>query len=106
MADLRKGNCEVILVVDDNEMVRNAVVGLLERVKFNVLSADSGASAVKLAGETTGKIDLLLSDVDMGGMSGPDLGELLKMDRPDLHVMLMSGGADGNLLVVLRKNSI
>ena len=33
-------------------------------------------------------------------MSGPDLGELLKKARPDMHVMLMSGGADGNLLVL------
>ena len=43
---------------------------------------------------------MLLSDVDMPGMSGPDLGEALKRSRPDLHVMLMSGGADGNLLVL------
>jgi two-component system cell cycle sensor histidine kinase/response regulator CckA len=76
------------------------VISLLERANFKVLSADCGASAVKLAGETAEKIDLLLSDVDMGKMSGPDLGELLKKSRPDLHVMLMSGGPDGNLLVL------
>jgi DNA-binding NtrC family response regulator len=46
------------------------------------------------------KIDLLLSDVDMPKMSGPDLGQLLKKARPDMHVMLMSGGVDGNLLVL------
>jgi DNA-binding NtrC family response regulator len=46
------------------------------------------------------KIDLLLSDVDMPKMSGPDLGQLLKNARPDMHVMLMSGGVDGNLLVL------
>jgi len=33
-------------------------------------------------------------------MSGPDLGELLKKTRPDMHVMLMSGGTEGNLLVL------
>jgi FixJ family two-component response regulator len=43
---------------------------------------------------------MLLSDVDMPEMSGPDLGETLKKSRPDLHVMLMSGSADGNLLVL------
>ena len=45
-------------------------------------------------------IDLLLSDVDMPEMSGPDLGEALKKARPDMHVMLMSGGDNGNLLVL------
>jgi len=88
------------LVVDDTEIVLNTVVAFLERANYHVLSADCAASAIKLAGETTMKIDLLLSDVDMPKMSGPDLGQLLKKGRPDMHVMLMSGGADGNLLVL------
>ena len=100
MPDAHTDNGETILVVDDNKGVRNAVISLLERANFKVLSADCGASAVKLAGDTAEKIDLLLSDVDMGEMSGPDLGEILKKSRPDLHVMLMSGGPDGNLLVL------
>src|SRR4029077_9567323 len=54
----------------------------------------------KLAAETDGKIHMLLSDVDMPQMSGPDLGQSLKQTRPDIHVMLMSGGSGGNLLVL------
>ena len=50
--------------------------------------------------QTEGQIDLLLSDVDMPLMSGPDLGEALKKARPNMHVMLMSGGSNGNLLVL------
>lgn len=73
---------------------------ILKDANFNVPSAGNGAEAIKLARETDGKIDLLLSGVDMPLMSGPDLGELLKKARPDMHVMLMSGGADGNLLVL------
>ena len=65
-----------------------------------MLSAASGASAIELATETEEKIDLLLSDIDMPFMSGPDLGEMLKKARPDMHVMLMSGGLNGNLLVL------
>ena len=91
---------ETILVVDDNALVLGVVVKILKAENFHVLSADSGPSALKLAGETTGTIDLLLSDVEMPGMSGPDLGEALKVDRPDMHVMLMSGAANGNLLVL------
>jgi two-component system cell cycle sensor histidine kinase/response regulator CckA len=89
-----------VLVVDDDEMVRNSVISMLERANFRVLSADSGASAIQLAGDAKEKIDLLLSDVEMGKMSGPDLGEFLKKDRPAMHVMLMSGGTSGNLLVL------
>jgi two-component system, cell cycle sensor histidine kinase and response regulator CckA len=53
-----------------------------------------------VASETDGTIDLLLSDVDMPLMSGPDLGEKLKASRPKMHVMLMSGAANGSLLVL------
>jgi two-component system cell cycle sensor histidine kinase/response regulator CckA len=63
-------------------------------------SAISGPLALKLASEIDGKIDLLLSDVEMPEMSGPDLGEELKKVRPDIRVMLMSGGDNGNLLVL------
>jgi DNA-binding NtrC family response regulator len=95
-----QGPPETILVVDDNDLVLRVVVTILEAAAFHVLSAASGAGAITLAGETSGAIDLLLSDVDMPGMSGPDLGEILKRSRPDIHVMLMSGGDNGNLLVL------
>ena len=91
---------KTILVVDDNEAVCKYVVAVLERAHFHVLSADNGNNAIELAKQTVERIDLLLSDVDMPLMSGPDLGETLKKTRPDLHVMLMSAGADGNLLVL------
>jgi two-component system cell cycle sensor histidine kinase/response regulator CckA len=91
---------ETILVVDDNEEVLEFVVAVLQRAAFQVLSAHDGAGAIEVAKQTEGKIDLLLSDVDMPRMSGPDLGEKLKKARPNLHVMLMSGGANGNLLVL------
>lgn len=95
-----KGSLETILVVDDNELVREVVVKILEAEDFRVLSAISGPAALTLANQTKESIDLLLSDVDMPGMSGPDLGEALKTSRPDIHVMSMSGGASGNLLVL------
>jgi len=91
---------ETILVVDDDEKVLNVVGEILKRAKFHVLSADNGTAAIALANKTKGKIDLLLSDIDMPLLSGPDLGETLKTTRPDLHVMLMSGGAKGSLLVL------
>lgn len=90
---------ETLLVVDDDPAVLKVVVTILERANFRVLSARSGADAVKLAGETESKIHLLLSDVDMPEMSGPTLGTALKMTRPDIRVMLMSGGNKGLLVL-------
>ena len=95
-----KGTLETILVVDDDDAVLRTVVAILENANFQVLSATNGADAIKVAEVRKEKIDLLLSDVDMRLMSGPDLGEILKKNRPDLHVMLMSGGAKGSLLVL------
>jgi CheY-like chemotaxis protein len=56
---------ETILVMNDNESVLAVVVAILKKANFLVLSADSGAAAIKLAEETEQRIDLLLSDVDM-----------------------------------------
>jgi DNA-binding NtrC family response regulator len=100
MSGAPKRSRETILVVDDNELILAAIVEILERADFKVLSAPNAAIALNLAEGTTATINMLLSDVEMPGMSGPDLGEMLKKSRPDLHVMLMSGGDNGNLLVL------
>jgi len=100
VSDFLKNTLATILVVDDTEIVLKTVVAVLEQANYRVLSADSGPNAIKLAEHTEGVIDLLLSDVDMPRMSGPNLGEALKKTRPNMHVMLMSGGSNGNLLVL------
>ena len=64
------------------------------RLALLVLTARCGADALKLAASTGWDIDFLLSNVDMPTMSGPALGQELKKVRPDIHVMLMSGGWD------------
>ncbi len=90
---------ETILVVDDTGSVLKVVVAILEAARFHVLQADGGAKAVKMAADYAGTIDLLLSDIKMPDMSGPELGELLKKTRPEVRVMLMSGFS-GDLLVL------
>jgi DNA-binding response OmpR family regulator len=95
-----KGTLETILVVDNDEMVLKTVVTLLKGANFHVFSAERGAEAIKLAEETEGPIHLLLSEVELPDMSGPALGQTLKKNRADIHVMLMSGQDDGNLLVL------
>jgi two-component system, cell cycle sensor histidine kinase and response regulator CckA len=91
---------ETILVVDDTPAILSVVVAVLKSANFNVLTARSGAQAINVAMRHEGTIHLLLSDIQMPGMNGPELGKLLKAQRPDLRVMLMSGMTDGNLLVL------
>lgn len=100
LASNSKATLETILVVDDDPAVLRVVSAILRYANFRVLSAEDGTDAIELAKKTEERIDLLLSDVNMPVISGPDLGQTLKKERPDLHVMLMSGGADGNLLVL------
>jgi two-component system cell cycle sensor histidine kinase/response regulator CckA len=99
MAD-SSAKLETILVVDDDEMVLDMVISLLNSEKFVTLKATGGQDALKVASAHVGSIDLLLSDVQMPGMTGPDLGVMLKKFRPDMRVMLMSGMPGGDLLVL------
>lgn len=99
MDNLSPSSPETILVVDDNETVLQVVVMALENANFRVLSATSGTKAIEVAEQTSGAIDLLLSDVDMPVMSGCDLAHVLMRARPAIHVMLMSGGDNRGVLV-------
>jgi len=100
MSDSLRGTLETILVVDDEPMIVDVVARILESANFLVLKARSGKEAQKIAAEHSGEIALLLSDVRMPEISGPDLGELLKKTRPKMHVMFMSGYPGGELLVL------
>jgi len=97
---LEKKKLETILVVEDSEILRTFIVAILDRADFNVISADSGPHAIELAETMEGRIDLLLTDWDMPEMSGIQLGQVLTVSRPDLHIMQMSGGAHDALMVL------
>jgi two-component system cell cycle sensor histidine kinase/response regulator CckA len=90
---------KTILVVEDTALVLKTVCMILERAKFTVLAAGSAEEAMRLAGFAK-TIDLLLSDVMMPDMSGPDLALQFKELRPEMRVMLMSGYPDGAMLVL------
>jgi DNA-binding NtrC family response regulator len=100
MAETEDKSRSTILVVDDKEVVLTIVQSILKNEGFRVLLAKDGVSAVKLASEYPDKIDLLLSDIEMPGMTGPEIGTNIKKSRPDMHVMLMSGLSGGDLLVL------
>ena len=79
-----------ILLVEDEEMVREMVREMLESTGYTVFAVDGPQAAIRLLADNT-RIDLLVSDVVMPEMNGPELYELLVMKIPDLKVLYISG---------------
>jgi len=88
---------ETILVVDDEELLRTVVADHLGQLGYRILSAPDGQEALKVSQEYSEKIDLLLTDVTMNGLSGPELAEKLLQNRPEMKVVFISGFPDGSL---------
>jgi len=95
-----KATPETILVVEDHPLLLKLVKGILEDAHFTVLAANSAKKAIRIEAEFSGTIDLLLSDVTMPGVSGPDLAKKLKEQRPKMRIILMSAYPDGAMLVL------
>jgi PAS domain S-box-containing protein len=81
---------ETVLVVEDDAAVRALAVRALESAGYHVLPANGGEAAMALAART-GSIDLLLTDVVLGGMSGKHVADTLRGVRPGLRVLYVSG---------------
>jgi PAS domain S-box-containing protein len=82
---------ETILLVEDQEQVRTIVQNVLIDCGYRVLTYADGASALQFAESNPGAIDLLLTDVVMPGMSGPELAERLRARQPEIKVVYISG---------------
>ncbi len=87
----------VILVAEDEVVVRNIVCLLLNKEGYQVLAAADGAEALELAREYRGEIDLLVTDVKMPRMDGLSLAEQIIRERPGIRVLLMSGIVSGEI---------
>jgi two-component system cell cycle sensor histidine kinase/response regulator CckA len=87
---------EVILVVEDDDQVRTVVSKGLPRLGYEVLVVRNAEEALALSEKHPGRIDLLLTDVVMPGLSGPELAERLTARRPETRVVFMSGYPAGD----------
>jgi two-component system cell cycle sensor histidine kinase/response regulator CckA len=85
---------ETILLVEDDADVREFASHALGRFGFQVLTAPSGAEALALCETYPGCIDLLVSDVIMPAMNGPDLAKRVRRARPGTRVLFLSGYTD------------
>jgi PAS domain S-box-containing protein len=86
---------ERILVVEDEDAVRDIVCRILRKAGYQVRSAPDPQQALKLCMEEPLQLDALLTDVIMPGMSGTQLAAELHRSRPDLPVLFMSGYTSG-----------
>jgi CheY-like chemotaxis protein len=84
---------ETILLVEDQDAVRNVTAEYLVNAGFRVLTAQSGTEALELMRDGRAEVDLLLTDVVMPDLSGPELAEALSAVRPGLRVLYLSGYA-------------
>jgi CheY-like chemotaxis protein len=80
-----------ILVVEDEPAVRSLVARILVDSGYTVIEADGGAAALEAHGRFDGSVDMLITDVVMPRMSGPQLAEQLKRRSPELPILFMSG---------------
>jgi signal transduction histidine kinase len=78
-----------LLLVEDEDVVRRLAAEMLRGAGYRVLEASNGTEAMAIAREE--EIDVLLSDVVMAGMSGPQVAQELRRNRPELRVLFMSG---------------
>ena len=85
---------ESILLVEDEAVVRHLVAEILESSGYTVLQAADGPSALELLRRHTGTVDLLVTDVVMPGMSGPEVANAVTAMRPGTQVLYISGYTD------------
>ncbi|RXH25521.1 MULTISPECIES: response regulator [Bradyrhizobium] len=79
-----------VLVVDDEPAVLDVIIGMLEDLGYEVISAQNGPEALDRLRQNL-EISILITDINMPGMDGHELAELAKRNRPELKVLQLSG---------------
>jgi CheY-like chemotaxis protein len=96
---------ETVLLVEDDDEVRSLATVLLRRLGYKTLAASEATEAMRIVTSHSGTIDLLLSDVVMPGMSGPEMADQIRRLRPEMKALFMSGYVkDGTAAGVLTGN--
>jgi CheY-like chemotaxis protein len=88
------GGTETVLVVEDDDTVRNLCGRILERLGYKMMPARDGAEAIAVAQKYGDRIDLMLTDVVMPGMNGSELATQLVLHHPEMKVLFTSGYTD------------
>jgi two-component system cell cycle sensor histidine kinase/response regulator CckA len=89
----------VVLLADDELVVRSLAQSILTRAGYRVLNAVDGEHALEVSRGYSGPIDILLTDVKMPKMDGVELSARIIMERPGIKILFMSGKESGELMV-------
>ena len=95
----------IILLVDDDPMVREVTAAMLDDLGYGVMEADSGADALTVLGREN-RIELVIADFAMPGMTGADLSRKVAEQRPGLPVLLVTGYADERALAAVGEDRL
>jgi PAS domain S-box-containing protein len=85
---------ETVLLVEDEDAVRQVAMRVLKSYGYSVLEASDGKAALEIAAAHSGPIHILVTDVVMPGMNGRELARLLHLERPDARALYVSGYTD------------
>ncbi|MFZ2632390.1 MAG: ATP-binding protein [Desulfosalsimonadaceae bacterium] len=94
-----------ILLVEDEQYVRGLLARVLKQYGYTVIEARDGREALALCDQLVDRLDLIITDVVMPGMSGSELVDSLKKKMPDLKILFMSGYSDKAILHHVTINS-
>jgi nitrogen-specific signal transduction histidine kinase len=94
----RQSGGETVLVVEDEQAVRDLTVRILQQLGYTILTASSGGEALEISQTHAGHIDLLLTDVVMPQMSGRQLADHLRESRPKTKVLFLSGYTENTVV--------
>jgi signal transduction histidine kinase/CHASE3 domain sensor protein len=87
----RKVGSETILLVEDDDEVRSVATRILRRNGYRVLEAGNGADALRVCEEADEPVDLIVTDIVMPEMNGPELAERIRDKQPDARILFTSG---------------
>jgi len=100
------GGTETILLVEDEEALREITSEYLESRGYKVLAANSGMQALEICRTHETPIDILMTDIIMPGIQGPELVKAALDMRPQMQVIYVSGYTDRGLEVASKENNI
>jgi two-component system, cell cycle sensor histidine kinase and response regulator CckA len=89
----------VVLLAEDDPVVRLMLERLLKQGGYDLVVAEDGQEALQKSDEHKGRIDILVADVQMPGMTGADLAKEMRKSRPELRVILLSASTQGLLVL-------
>jgi two-component system cell cycle sensor histidine kinase/response regulator CckA len=92
------GGSETVLLVEDEQVVRELAVATLREKGYAVVEAVNGEEGLCMVRQYDGKIDLVLTDVVMPVMGGKEMANALRMSHPDMKVLFTSGYFDNALV--------